>query len=168
MKKIFLKILLTGVAFGSTAQVSSEDLLNFLGNEKVISQEKIDSLRADIALEQQKSPKDKLFTIDLDYRPRTEMRNGYGQLRTDTTRPTVFTTQRARLGFTFKHENKFGTNLFIKGLCQQLFRTNRHLSGNQIPRSRIFRNVSDFRYQWYGILGLQRQRSECRCCQCES
>ncbi|MFN8437867.1 MAG: alginate export family protein [Cytophagales bacterium] len=125
MKKIFLQILLAGITFGSTAQVSSEELLNFLGNEKVISQEKIDSLRADIALEQQKSPKDKLFTIDLDYRPRTEMRNGYGQLRTDTTRPTVFTTQRARLGFTFKHENKFTFHMSVQDI---------RMWGDQNPR----------------------------------
>jgi hypothetical protein len=89
------------------AQPSTDDLLNILVNENIIQREKADSLRADIAVEQQKTPKDKTFSIDLDFRPRSEVRNGYGKLRNDTTTATTFTNMRSRILLTYKQEGKF-------------------------------------------------------------
>lgn len=44
------------------------------------------------------------FRIDLEFRPRTEFRNGYRRLRSDTTNPSFFTEQRSRLYFNYKRE----------------------------------------------------------------
>lgn len=44
----------------------------------------------------------KQFKVDLNFRPRTEYRDGYRTLTNDTTNPAVFTTNRARLLFTYK------------------------------------------------------------------
>lgn len=41
------------------------------------------------------------FTIGLEFRPRTEFRNGYRELRNDTTSPAFFTDQRSRLNITY-------------------------------------------------------------------
>lgn len=108
MKKKLLLILVSIMSIGiAVAQPTTEDLLNILVNENIIAKDKADSLRADIAVEQQKTPKDKTFTIDLDFRPRSEIRNGYGRLRRDTTRATTFTNMRSRILLTYKQEGKF-------------------------------------------------------------
>ena len=108
MKKKLLLIIFSVFSMGvAIAQPTTEDLLNILVNEGVIKSEKADSLRADIAVEQQKNPKDKTFTIDTDFRTRSELRNGYGKLRDDTTHSATFTNQRARIGLTYKQEGKF-------------------------------------------------------------
>lgn len=44
------------------------------------------------------------FRIDLEFRPRTEFRNGYRKLRSDTTNPAFFTEQRSRLYFNYQRE----------------------------------------------------------------
>lgn len=41
------------------------------------------------------------FRVGLEFRPRTEFRNGYRQLRNDTTRAAFFTDQRSRLTITY-------------------------------------------------------------------
>ncbi|MEZ4827380.1 MAG: alginate export family protein [Bacteroidia bacterium] len=55
------------------------------------TQEKIDSTRES-------------FTIDLEFRPRSEFRNGYRQMRNDTTRPAFFTEGRNRLYFNYERK----------------------------------------------------------------
>ncbi len=42
------------------------------------------------------------FSVSLEFRPRTELRNGYRQLRTDTTGIAFYTSQRSRLYLTYK------------------------------------------------------------------
>jgi hypothetical protein len=117
MKKKLLLILLSLFSIGvAIAQPTSEDILNLLTNENILSKDKADSLRADIAVEQQKTPKDKTFTIDVDFRPRSEIRNGYGRLRRDTTRATLFTNMRSRILFTYKQEGKFVFHLSIQDI----------------------------------------------------
>jgi len=47
----------------------------------------------------------KEFKISLEFRPRTEYRNGYGQLMEDSSRAAFFTEGRSRLLFNFKMKN---------------------------------------------------------------
>src|SRR5690606_5417738 len=42
------------------------------------------------------------FSVSLEFRPRTELRNGYRQLRTDTTGIAFYTSQRSRLYLTYQ------------------------------------------------------------------
>ncbi len=110
MKKkvlITLVALLTIGIIYAQAQPSTDDILNILVNENILNREKADSLRAQIAVEQQKTPKDKTFSIDLDFRPRSEIRNGFGKLRNDTSTATTFTNMRSRILLTYKQEGKF-------------------------------------------------------------
>lgn len=52
------------------------------------------------------------FQVDLEFRPRIEFRNGYGQLPADTTSPAYFGTQRGRLYLTYSRPKfKFHTSL---------------------------------------------------------
>jgi hypothetical protein len=44
----------------------------------------------------------KAFIIEAEFRPRTEYRNGYRQLKPDTARPAFFTDQRSRIYLTYK------------------------------------------------------------------
>ncbi len=53
----------------------------------------------------------KQIKIDLEFRPRTEFRYGYEQLRNDTLSPAFFTTNRSRINITYKQQNfKFHTS----------------------------------------------------------
>lgn len=42
------------------------------------------------------------FNISAEFRPRTELRNGYCHLRNDTTRAAFFTSQRSRIRFHYQ------------------------------------------------------------------
>ena len=54
----------------------------------------------------------KTFNVSLEFRPRVEFRNGYKQLRNDTTTPAYFGTQRSRILFDFKQKYfKFHTSI---------------------------------------------------------
>ena len=53
------------------------------------------------------------FHIDLDIRPRTEYRNGFRQLRSDSSQAAFFTSQRSRLNLTFK-KDRFGAALSLQ------------------------------------------------------
>lgn len=44
----------------------------------------------------------KEFNVDLEFRPRAEYRDGYKQLKNDTTSPSYFVNQRTRLNITYK------------------------------------------------------------------
>ncbi|MGE0561245.1 MAG: alginate export family protein [Flavobacteriales bacterium] len=46
----------------------------------------------------------KEFNIDLEFRPRAEYRDGYKQLKNDTTSPSYFVNQRTRLNITYQTE----------------------------------------------------------------
>lgn len=54
----------------------------------------------------------KTFTVDLEFRPRTEYRDGYRQLTNDTTRPAFFVTQRSRINIAYsQYRFKFHTSI---------------------------------------------------------
>lgn len=103
-------ILLYSVAFfyGNYLKAqSNDDILNLLIQKGAITQNDADSLRADYAVKQQDKVRDKLFRIDLEFRPRAEYRNGFQQLRPDSSIAAFFIGQRSRLSFTYEQLNKF-------------------------------------------------------------
>lgn len=100
-----LTLVLSLFVSGASAQ-STDDLLNFLIEKNVITLDDAAALRSDAALKEQEKPKDKSFKIEAEFRPRTEYRNGYQQLRTDTQVAAVFTNQRSRILFTYEQKNK--------------------------------------------------------------
>ena len=61
------------------------------------------------------STKTPVFFADLEFRPRTELRNGFRQLRTDSSEAAFFTSQRARLNLNFKKE-KFSAVLSLQDI----------------------------------------------------
>ncbi len=69
---------------------------------------------------------DKQVSMDLDFRPRAELRNGYQQLPNDTTRASFFINQRVRLGLNYQVEKHFGFRFSIQDL---------RVWGQQDPRS---------------------------------
>jgi hypothetical protein len=98
-----LIILFTGITYSQ----SSNDILNLLITNKTISQSQADSIRAEYAISQQAIVPDKRLQIDFEYRPRTEYRNGYQQLRNDTSTAAFFINQRSRLSFNYTYNNRF-------------------------------------------------------------
>ncbi|MCJ7448771.1 MAG: alginate export family protein [Bacteroidales bacterium] len=105
---------------------SSNDILNVLVEQNAISQEKADSLRAEYSIKQQTSLPDKKLRIDAEFRPRTEFRNGYQQLRNDTSTGSFFTNQRLRVSASYVLDNRFVMQFSIQDL---------RVWGQQDPRS---------------------------------
>ena len=105
---------------------SSNDILNLLVANKSISEEQADSLRAEAAIKQQSSLADKKFQIDAEYRIRPEYRDGYQQMRNDTTPAASFTGQRTRLNISYSNSNKFSSMISIQDI---------RVWGQQDPRS---------------------------------
>ena len=95
---------------------TSNDILNLLINNKTISQAQADSIRAENAILQQSSLADKKLKIDFEFRPRTEYRNGYQQLRNDTTVGAFFTNQRSRLSASYSLNNRFNLQFSVQDL----------------------------------------------------
>jgi hypothetical protein len=125
MKYIFtflFFILLTGQIYSQ----SVNDLLNVLIEQKTISQSKADSLRADYSIKQQTTLPDKRLRVDAEFRPRTEFRNGYQQLRNDTSTGAFFINQRLRLSANYAFDNRFIMQFSIQDL---------RVWGQQDPRS---------------------------------
>jgi hypothetical protein len=105
---------------------SANDILNVLVEQKTITQDKADSVRADYSIRQQTVLPDKKLRIDAEFRPRTEFRNGYQQLRNDTTTAAFFTNQRIRLSANYIYDNRFAMQFSIQDL---------RVWGQQDPRS---------------------------------
>jgi hypothetical protein len=57
--------LIPNFAFAQTP----DELLNLMISKGLVSQIEVDSLRAEAAIKLQENPKDKTFSIDLEYRP---------------------------------------------------------------------------------------------------
>jgi hypothetical protein len=110
IKIAFTLLLLIATKSVLKAQVN-EELLNLLIQKNVLTQQDIDSLRAEDAIKQQAKPKDKTFTISAQIKPRAELRNGYRFLREDSTDPAFLVLARTRLNFNYVQENKL--KLFI-------------------------------------------------------
>jgi len=125
MKYTFIFVIFlvfTGALYSQTAN----DILNILVEQNALSQDKADSLRADFAIRQQASLPDKRLTVNAEIRPRTEYRNGYQQLRNDTTTAAFFTNQRFRIGLNYVYDNRFIVQFTVQDL---------RVWGQQDPRS---------------------------------
>jgi len=118
---VFL-LVITGALFSQT----TNDILNILVEQNTISQNEADSLRADFAIKQLTSLPDKKLTVNAEIRPRTEYRNGYQQLRNDTTTAAFFTNQRFRIGLNYVYDNRFVVQFTVQDL---------RVWGEQNPRS---------------------------------
>jgi hypothetical protein len=105
---------------------STNDILNVLISNKTITQQQADSLRAEYAISQQNNLPEKRLQIDFEFRPRTEYRNGYQQLRNDTTTAAFFTNQRSRLSINYSYNNRFILQFSMQDL---------RVWGQQDPRS---------------------------------
>ena len=104
-----------GSALLANAQ-STDEILNLMINDKLIKQTEADSLRAEAAIKAQETPKDKTLALDLEWRPRTEYRDGYGQLANDTTTPAFYTNQRTRLSLNYQVEGKINFQFSIQDI----------------------------------------------------
>ncbi len=103
---------------------SSGDLLNFLIQEKVVSADKADSLKA--RFNRSKSTAEKRFTIDGEYRIRPEYRDGYGQLPNDTTPAAFVIGQRSRFNMKYVHHKRFTAYVSLQDI---------RIWGQQDPKS---------------------------------
>jgi hypothetical protein len=95
---------------------SSNDILNVLISNKTITQQQADSLRAEYAISQQNNLPEKRLQIEFEFRPRSEYRNGYQQLRNDSTVGTFFTNQRSRLSLNYSYNNRFVLQFSVQDL----------------------------------------------------
>ncbi len=105
---------------------SVNDILNVLVEQKTLSQFKADSLRAEFSIKQQATLPDKRLRIEAEFRPRTEYRNGYQQLRNDTSTAAFFINQRFRIIANYVFDNRFVVQFSVQDL---------RVWGQQDPRS---------------------------------
>lgn len=90
----------------------AKTLTHLLLQKKLITQKEADSLETLMTNSQKTAPENKEFAIGLEFRPRTEYRNGYKQLRTDDSKAAFFTSQRSRLNIDFsQNQFKFHTSI---------------------------------------------------------
>jgi len=125
MRYTFLFIVFL-IFVGELYSQTTNDILNVLVEQKTLTPDKADSLRADFAIKQQTTLPDKRLRIDAEFRPRTEYRNGYGLLRNDTTTAAFFTNQRFRIGLNYVFNNRFIVQFTVQDL---------RVWGQQDPRS---------------------------------
>lgn len=125
MKYIFFLVVFLTFTGESSSQTAN-DILNILVQQNTISQSKADSLRAEYSINQQTILPDKKLRIDAEFRPRTEFRNGYQQLRNDTSTNAFFTNQRLRLSANYTFNSRFVMQVSIQDL---------RVWGQQDPRS---------------------------------
>jgi len=119
-------MLLLSAPFMKLKAQSTNDILNLLVANKSISEEQADSIRAEYAVKQQDMLPDKKFQIDAEYRMRPEFRDGYAQMRNDTTSAASFISQRTRLSFGYSNSNTFSSLVTIQDI---------RVWGQQDPRS---------------------------------
>jgi hypothetical protein len=123
--RIILSLAFSFIIVNAFSQ-STNDILNLLISNKSITQEQADSLRAEYAISQQNNLPEKRLQVDFEFRPRTEYRNGYQQLRNDTTTAAFFTNQRSRLSINYTYNNRFILQFSMQDL---------RVWGQQDPRS---------------------------------
>ncbi len=120
----FLAVFLTFM--GELSSQTANDILNILVQQNTISQNKADSLRAEYSINQQTTLPDKKLRIDAEFRPRMEFRNGYQQLRNDTSSGAFFTNQRLRVSANYTFNSRFVMQVSVQDL---------RVWGQQDPRS---------------------------------
>lgn len=115
MKKTVLLYLLIVVGFFCSEKIVAQDtsaITNLLLQKKLITQKEADSLLALSSFNKKVNSENKNFSIGLEFRPRTEYRDGYKQLRTADTKAAFFTTQRSRMYFNYSQPKfKFHTSI---------------------------------------------------------
>lgn len=90
----------------------NDQLLQLLIDKKIITQHEVDSLIVNSEFDKKTTSENKIFTVDLEFRPRGEYRDGYQQLPNDTTSAAFFTSQRSRLNFSYEQSKfKFHTSI---------------------------------------------------------
>lgn len=106
---------LIAIQFLSILQIqaqSTESIMDILVQKKIISQREADSLSTIAVFNDKLKVQNKNFTLSLEFRPRMEYRDGYRQLRNDTTQPAYFGTQRSRIYLTYSTSKfKFHTSI---------------------------------------------------------
>lgn len=108
----FCLLLFTFLPFEKTIAQDSKALTHLLLQKKLITQREADSLETLMAFNQKVNSENKDFAIGLEFRPRTEYRNGYRQLRTTDTKAAFFTSQRSRLNIDYSQRQfKFHTSV---------------------------------------------------------
>lgn len=125
MKNIYF-LLLSLIFTAELHSQTANDILNILVQQNTISQDKADSLRAEYSINQQTTLPDKKLRIDAEFRPRTEFRNGYQQLRNDSSSGAFFTNQRLRLSANYTLNSRFVMQASVQDL---------RVWGQQDPRS---------------------------------
>ncbi|MBD0723921.1 hypothetical protein B6A10_01870 [Flavobacterium sp. L1I52] len=104
--------LLSFLSFEKIMAQDAKTLTHLLLQKKLITQKEADSLETLMTNSQKTAPENKEFAIGLEFRPRTEYRNGYKQLRTDDSKAAFFTSQRSRLNIDFsQNQFKFHTSI---------------------------------------------------------
>ena len=105
---IFISFLFGNKAF---AQIDS-NLTNLLVQKGVITQREADSLLVVESFTKKVNSENKIFTVGLEFRPRSEYRDGYKQLPNDTTKAAFFVSQRSRLNISYEQPKfKFHTSI---------------------------------------------------------
>lgn len=79
-----------------------DDLIKTLSNKGLLTPAEVDSLKQRAALSGSKKATPNQFALQVEYRPRTELRYGYQQLPADTSVPAFFTGQRTRLSVDYR------------------------------------------------------------------
>ena len=103
-KKTFYLIVFTVVALFSNENLFAQidkNITNLLLEKKIITQREADSLLVLDAFNQKLNSENKNFNIGLEFRPRTEYRDGYRELRTSDNKAAFFGTHRSRLYFNY-------------------------------------------------------------------
>ena len=124
--KYYFSLILFLLFIANSFSQSANDILNVLVGQNTISQNTADSLRAEYAIKQLTILPDKKLRIDAEFRPRTEYRNGYQQLRNDSSSGAFFTNQRLRLSANYVYDNRFAMQVSVQDL---------RVWGQQDPRS---------------------------------
>lgn len=113
-EKLFqlLVVLISLLATEKTLAQEPSALTNLLLQKKLITQREADSLLQLPVSNQNVNLENKNFSIGLEFRPRLEYRDGYKQLRSETTDAAYFATQRSRLNVDYEQTKfKFHTSI---------------------------------------------------------
>ena len=124
--KLIFSFTISVIIISESFSQSSNDILNVLISNKTITQQQADSVRAEYAINQQATTPDKILRIEFEFRPRAEYRNGYQQLRSDSSDATYFINQRSRLSLNYSYNNRFILQFSVQDL---------RVWGQQDPRS---------------------------------
>lgn len=115
MKEKLFQLLVVLLSLFTTTKILAQEpsaLTHLLLQKKLITQKEADSLLQLSVLHQKENSESRNFSIGLEFRPRFEYRDGYKQLRSETSEPAYFASQRSRLIFSYEQAKfKFHTSI---------------------------------------------------------